>query len=523
MKEDNSLEIRESLKLIAKTSVIVFLSIVFSKIVGYIYRILIARYYGPEIYGVFLISLMVAGWFGAFFSLGLLEGVVRFISIFRGKKQFNKIKYLYNFSSLVLLTTGLLGGIVMFLTADTIAIKLFHNPELTIFIKLLGLIMPISLISNLFLSILRAFEKIYWYSFIFNIIQNLTKISLLVIFIILSVNSSAVILSHILAVIPTLILSYIICKKGIKFLFKNESKLRETKLMRKDLIYYSLPVMFHTILSSFFFWIDTFSIGLINGALEVGIYNAAVPIATLLVFVPEIFMQLFFPMISKKLSQGKINNVEELSKTVSKWILILNLPIFSIMFFFPGIIINTLFGSNYLAAADSLRILSIGMFFSSFFIVSNNLLSAAGKSKTILFDIVLAGLLNLVLNQVLIPVYGIKGAAYSTTLSLILLNLLFFYQSYKYTKVFQLRRKMLGIVLVACISAISLIIIRSFLLVNLYTLIFAGLVYGLVYMALIFLTRSLDSQDLFIIKTFSSSLFKKSNKIYQKISSNHRV
>ena len=193
------------------------------------------------------------------------------------------------------------------------------------------------------------------------------------------------------------------------------------------------------------------------------------------------------------------------------------------MFFFPGIIINTLFGSNYLAAADSLRILSIGMFFSSFFIVSNNLLSAAGKSKTILFDIVLAGLLNLVLNQVLIPVYGIKGAAYSTTLSLILLNLLFFYQSYKYTKVFQLRRKMLGIVLVACISAISLIIIRSFLLVNLYTLIFAGLVYGLVYMALIFLTRSLDSQDLFIIKTFSSSLFKKSNKIYQKISSNHRV
>ena len=53
----------KSLKLLVKTSVIVFIGIALSKILTYGYRVIIARHYGPEVYGLFSLSLMIVGWF----------------------------------------------------------------------------------------------------------------------------------------------------------------------------------------------------------------------------------------------------------------------------------------------------------------------------------------------------------------------------------------------------------------------------------------------------------------------------
>ena len=52
-----------SLVLLVKSSFVVFVGLFFSKICTYGYRIVVARYYGPEVYGLFALSLMVIGWF----------------------------------------------------------------------------------------------------------------------------------------------------------------------------------------------------------------------------------------------------------------------------------------------------------------------------------------------------------------------------------------------------------------------------------------------------------------------------
>jgi len=78
------------LRLLAKTSMIVLFGLIFSKVVTYAFRIIIARYYGPEIYGVFLLGIMILQWFIAFSTLGLIEGILRFIPIYRGEKTKKK-------------------------------------------------------------------------------------------------------------------------------------------------------------------------------------------------------------------------------------------------------------------------------------------------------------------------------------------------------------------------------------------------------------------------------------------------
>src|SRR3972149_8037459 len=102
MKKDEVEGLDKSLNLLVKTSFIVFIGLALSKILGYTYRIIIARYFGPEVYGLFSLALMVSGWFIAISTLGLSEGLLRFIPIYRGRKERNKISYLFRFSIIIL-------------------------------------------------------------------------------------------------------------------------------------------------------------------------------------------------------------------------------------------------------------------------------------------------------------------------------------------------------------------------------------------------------------------------------------
>ena len=65
----------------------VFIGMFLSKIFVYLYRIIIARHYGSEVYGLFALSIMVIGWFRLVSGLGLKQGLLRYISLFRGKKE----------------------------------------------------------------------------------------------------------------------------------------------------------------------------------------------------------------------------------------------------------------------------------------------------------------------------------------------------------------------------------------------------------------------------------------------------
>ena len=98
MKSSEQSKLDYSLSLIMKSSMIVFIGLLLSKIFTYLYRIIIARYFGPEVYGIFSLAFMVVGWFVAFFSFGLSEGLLRYIPFYRGKKEKSKINYIFKFS-----------------------------------------------------------------------------------------------------------------------------------------------------------------------------------------------------------------------------------------------------------------------------------------------------------------------------------------------------------------------------------------------------------------------------------------
>ena len=500
-------EFEGALKVIAKSSFVVFIGIALSKIFTYLYRIIVARYFGPEVYGLLALSLMVLGWFGAIATLGLTQGVLRFTPLYRGRNENNKIKHIFKFSLFVVTFTGILGTILMFTLSETISVGIFHNESLTIFLQIFSILIPFSILTNIFLSSIQSFEKVGWYSFLQNIFQNALKVIALLALVFLGFNATAIPLSYVITIIGLFILSYIVCRKTIPVLFGKYS-LDERSKINKEIFAYSWPVMFYTIISSVYLWIDTFFIGFFQDATWVGLYNAAMPIAILLTFAPQLFFQMFFPLITREYGKKKITVIKELSKQVGKWITIINLPIFFMMILFPGVLINLLFGPEYLAAANALRILSIGLLIYSISTISNNLISMAGKSKAILFNTVITGATNTVLNLILIPKYGITGAALATAITYVLLSVLLLAETKIFTTILPIRRKIGVIFIVSLIPTGLMLIFKKILPKNLMTLIFAGLLFILIYLVLIYKTKCLDNEDIMILKSIKSKIFR---------------
>lgn len=505
--------VNNSLKLLVKTSVIVFIGLLISKILGYTYRIIIARYFGPETYGLFSLAIVISGWFIAVSALGLSEGLLRFIPLYRGKKEYEKIKYLFRYILIILTITSILSGLLLFFLSGIIATNIFHNSGLIIFLRIFSILVPASVIGYPFLAALRAHEEIPWYSFIFNIAQNVIKVAFIGLFVLLGIIANDIVAwSYLIGVASILLIGYLVCKYKIPHIFYKDRLAEEDKiLLKREIFSYSIPILFYSLISTIFYWIDSFSIGIYKSAIEVGFYNAAVPLAMVLGIAPELFMQLFFPMITREYSKRNIGLIEELSKQVSKWILLVNLPALALMLVFPGAFINIFFGSQYLVAQNALRILVIGSFISSLFIVSNNLVSMIGKSKLVLMNIVIASAINLALNSILVPMQkigfidnslGLNGAAIATLVSVIVFNLLFVFQAYKHLSIVPLRKKMLNLVISAGIATSLLFYARTIInsndLLTLSLLIFAFLA---IYIGLIFATKSLDENDFMIIKS----------------------
>lgn len=506
-----------SLKFLFKTSVFIFIALFISKILSLVYRVIVARYYGPEVYGLFSLSLMVIGLFVAFSSFGLLQGVLRYISFYRGKKEKEKVRYIFRISARFLIFSSVISAILLFFLSNFIAVGIFKNPSLTIFLKIFSIALPIFIFADVFMIILQAFEKIGTYAFISNIFQNIIKLLALGLMIFLGIGGNSIPISYIFGLFFVLISGYLYSKYKLPGIFEKENLNKKTKnKIAPKLFSYSWPLMFVGIIGTIFYWIDSFSIGYFKSAVEVGFYNAAVPIAALLLITPLLFLKLFSPLIIKEYARKKFILIKELSKQVGKWIFLINFPAFIFLVLFPGVALRFLFGGEYLVAGTALRFLSFGALISSIFLISHDLISMVGKSKVLLVSITISAALNVVLNIMLVPMpkilwiensLGINGAAIATMISMLTLNALFLIQAKKYTTIIPLKRKMIKIAIMALIPTAILIYLRTLFSFTLIKVIVIGFLFFIFYFLLIFLTKCLDRNDIMILEAIKKKLF----------------
>ncbi len=146
--------------------------------------------------------------------------------------------------------------------------------------------------------------------------------------------------------------------------------------------------------------------------------------ATKIINYAELPLQALSQVIYPKIATSHLsNNGTELNKTYGAsilWILAFIIPMSLTVIIFNKTIITLIGSVSYLPASSIILVLCIATFFKPWGRVFGLTLDAVGKPKVNFYMLAFSLIVNVIMNWVLIPVYGINGAAIATSLSIII-------------------------------------------------------------------------------------------------------
>ena len=504
MKENNysvKLNLSEKIaKIVAKGAGFSFIGMSACWVIEYLIRIMIARQLGVSGYGIINLGIAIMTVVGTISLCGLDGGITRFVSYYLGKRRLDKIKSSIISGAQIIISVSILSGVFLFIFADKIALDLFKEPQLILVLKIFAISIPFFCLLSFFISIFRGFKKINYMVYIQAGFNLSVRLLFLIFFIILGFKLLGISLIYFISLVIASIVSIFLFKRITKE--HREWKEAKSSDARKDLIFFSSPLMISQILGRLRGKTDTILIGYFITVSQVGLYSVALPVARMLQFGLNSLNSIFMPSISELYGKGNLEELNNTYKRVAKWAFCITLPMFLVFFCYPKYILATLFGVEYQKAWLPLMILSVGIFINVSSGSFGETLIAIGKTKINMLLITIFVFINVVLDIILIPRVGLIGAAIANSFSLILVCVIGLLYLNKYLKLQPFSLAHIKILLSTSVSLTSLYFINK-LLFRQFTvwlfLIFIMILYLLSFYGL-FLLNGFDSIEINIMK-----------------------
>ncbi len=184
---------------------------------------------------------------------------------------------------------------------------------------------------------------------------------------------------------------------------------------------FSLPQTLSVMLFWGVLWTDTVLLGRFGTAVEVGIYAVATRLLMPASAISTAVGQMFSPRIAAEDARGDRATLSRMLKRVTYWNTSVSIPIFLTLALIPGPLLS-LFGETYSLGAATLAILAIGQLLDTAAGPLGQVINMSGRPHINMMNNAAVAGLNVVACLVLIPRYGMEGAAVSFAFSLALVN-----------------------------------------------------------------------------------------------------
>ena len=487
-------------KKIGKESSITFVGLLYGNLNRYLYTALLARWVGPEFLGIYSIANSIMLISEVFAKMGLETGIMRFISRLNPELDKEKINLLIGSSLKMVSVFSLSIMIILIISSGTIVDNYFNGKSL---LKPVLIIFAIAIPFNALIQIsafaTQGFKRLKYKTIVTQFL-NPTILLLSMVFCYWFMSKEYTIMIPILTTGVIGFLFMIVVLKKVSG-FKN-NQILESKI-NYELLKFSYPLMFVTILQTLMHWMDILMLGYFTNPLTVGLYHPAARTAGLLQALLLSFLSIYAPLAAQFHSQGDKVKLSNTYQLVNRWLLIFAIPISAVFVLFPEKVL-LLFGSQYLESSQVLVLLTIATFAQAILGAAGPTLSMSGHTKLVLFNSIGTFILNFGLNIWLIPIYGILGAAIATLTSLTIIGLIRVTQVYFILKINFLNLKLIkpilsGLVCYSVLIAIKPLIIEYSTFITLFIAIITSIfVFGLI----LFLLK-IEDEDKDILKSLN--------------------
>ena len=387
---------------------------------GYLFTLLVARYYGAETMGLYALSLTMLNIFVTIGVFGFDNALVKFVADYssNGKGYLTKevyIKVLY-----IVIPLGLFLSDLMYAGSGVLSHVVFKKEHLELFLKITALgVLPFILL-RINATLFRGLKKIKLFAFYDSLSVMLLSFVLLAIvtLILNSYTRSEVITIQVFSIFVLMISSFLSVKKNTN-LFEIYSK---NRLQYRNILKVSFPMLLTSSMALVMGWTDIAMLGMFRSEAEVGVYSVVVKLASLTSLSLVAINSIAAPKFSELYSKGDMDGLKKVAQNSTKMIFFSSLPIILILSVFPKYVLG-MFGNEFISGYIALWILMIGQIVNAMSGSVGYILIMIGKEKVFQNIIILTSILNVIFNYLLVQKYGICGVAFSTTISLSLLNI----------------------------------------------------------------------------------------------------
>lgn len=479
-----------SLKTIVRNSAFIATGLVLGNISSLLFRLVIARTYGPRSFGVFSIGFMLVSVTTTFAIFGLPAGVTRYVSHYRSIDKEQRIPLVLGISLGISLILSALLTFVLVIWGQPLAKHVLHSPATAKFIRWFAFQIPANTLILLTAAFALGHERGGMQVAIKDIIPKLLIITFTIALIAIGGTIFDVGLGYVIARWVAALIGVTAAARLLKFSNITKFSVAELTDEVRELLFYSSPLLFTTFTGFLLNWVDTFFVAFYLSDSKVGIYQTAFILGHSLSLFFSAVSESLFPNFSSLLGDGNIIKVSQRYAEGVQWVSIMTAAPFFYLMTFPHVSLKMLFGPGFGLAGTPLMIILIGQFITVIFGPTGGLLKSTGNTRSIFVTYLVAALVNLIGNIFLIPRLGLIGAAVSTSTAVFIQSLFKFVISKSIIDVNLPLQEILQVIVAGGFTAIIFSIafpkiysptefalsIIAFSVVNLLSLIFVGLI-----------------------------------------------
>jgi O-antigen/teichoic acid export membrane protein len=389
-------------------SIWIMIERIFNMFISLVISMLTARYLGPSNFGILNYTASFVAFVTSIATLGMDGVVIKKIVQFEKETG----KYLgscicYRFFSAILSTVMITIVIYLLNPKDTIKIILVLIQSGQLIMK------SIQILDSWFQRYLKS-KYVSIGKIIACVIVSSYKIFLLI-------TAKSLVWFAFSNVITEAVISFVL----LFYYLKYEKQSLSFSIIKG---YEVLKESYHFILSGLmvavYTQMDRIMIGQMLTDLDVGLYTTATSICGMWIFIPTAIITSFQPKIMElKFKKEEELYLEKLKQLYSCIIWLCIIVSFGVVIF-AKILICILYGKAYLGAVVTLR---IAIWFETFAMIGTARgiwILCEDKNRYVKYYLCIGAIVNLILNSLLIPKFGINGAAYATLVTQIITSLI---------------------------------------------------------------------------------------------------
>jgi O-antigen/teichoic acid export membrane protein len=167
---------------------------------------------------------------------------------------------------------------------------------------------------------------------------------------------------------------------------------------------------------------DVVLLGLLASAREVGIYRVAWSVSLPVLFTLTGVNLVVAPYFSRAFAAGDVAQLQRLATWSARVAAAVAVPAALVLMLAGGPILGFVFGDEFAVGATALALLAAGQLCSVIAGSVGTILNMTGHERDTMVGVGIAAAVNLILNLILIPKFGMNGAAVATMVSLVIWN-----------------------------------------------------------------------------------------------------